>query len=161
MAVCRRARDVSDHRSVKFCVKTLVALSLVVIVTGCTKLETPTEPADTSSIVANAVSDERFTLDPHRIVLKPGETKQINVRAIQAYPLGIAFDCVREECLVAEIKGSIAQGASEGTITVRALQPGTARIVATIWNFGRAPGIATVGEVIVTTAEKRRRSVRH
>jgi len=105
--------------------------------------------------------DERFAVEPQRIVLRPGDSTQVRVRAPWEYPLGVGFECRIPECAVAEISGSIPQGGSEGVITIKALQPGTARIVASIWNFGRAPGQAVVGFVRVEPEQSRRRSVSH
>ncbi len=159
--LCAAHRDVSRSRRVKPFVKRLAAVAFFALLAGCEKFESPTAPVRLAETAAAAASDPRFALEPSAVVLRPGESQQIEVRAIWEYPLGVTFGCAGAECSIAEIRGTIPQRNSSGVITVKALEPGTARIVATIWNFGRAPGSAVVGEVHVGAAEPRRRSVRH
>jgi hypothetical protein len=134
-------------------------LVLLALAAGCGNYESPTAPL--LRVEANATFDERFTLDNPMPVLRPGETITIGVRAKWAYPLGVGFGCAVPECEVAQIRGEIGRNSDSGTITITALKPGTARIVGTIWNMGRAPGTAIVGEVFVEPVQARRRSVRH
>lgn len=140
--------------------KRIAALALLLLAAGCRNFESPTAPAAATQLAANAQT-ERYTLDPPALVLKPGESATIAVHMNGGVStLGVVFDC-DGPCTVAEIRGDIYQWTSDGTITVRALQAGTARIRATSRVFGGTSTIELIGDIRVVPAVGRRRSVRH
>jgi hypothetical protein len=136
-------------------VKTIGVIAIALVIARCGDRISPTEP---SAELAVHVQPDDLKLVPSRIVLHPGESQDALLRAPWAYPLG--SDCVSMDPAVAEIKGRIDFGESEGVAHITAVREGRAQVLCWLYNFARPPGSRVIGEIIVTS-DVRRRSVRH
>jgi hypothetical protein len=133
-------------------VKRLLILALIVL--ACNG-RSPTEPERR----VQAEDAFPFAMEPAAVRLRPGQTRDVVIRAPSAYPLGVAFGSTDDA--VIGVTGEIASGASEGVAHITAKAEGSAQVRLTVWNFGRPPGAREVGEVVVSSAPARRRSVAH
>ena len=100
-----------------------------------------------------------FVMEPAAVRLRPGQSRDVVIRAPWTYPLGVAFGSTNET--VMSVTGGIESGASEGVAHITGNGNGSARVQLTVWNFGRPAGLHEVGTVVVSAAPARQRSVQH